>query len=179
MLSKKACTKCGLKKPLDAFYKDARHKDGLCSSCKKCHAKCQKVNPEQQRKASRKYAQRHPERIRARNRSYIRRNPEKKKRWDRQYHLRRQYGITIADYEQLLQASGGCCWLCGTADPVKNKYFHVDHDHSTGAVRGLLCAVCNGYIIGRMEKRGVTPDLITAYLTNDRVQRLLGQSDNK
>ncbi len=85
-----------------------------------------------------------------------------------------------ADFERLLAAGDGCCWLCGTADPgTRNKYFHIDHDHETGAVRGLLCFVCNAHIIGQMEQRGVTPTLLAEYLTSTRVQQLLGQRDNK
>jgi hypothetical protein len=56
----------------------------------------------------------------------------------RDYHLKRRYGITSADFDQILAAQGGVCAVCRTA-----KAEHVDHDHATGQVRGLLCFNCN------------------------------------
>ena len=56
----------------------------------------------------------------------------------RNYHLRRRYGITATDYDVLVEAQGGVCALCHTREPQ-----HVDHDHVTGEVRGVLCSCCN------------------------------------
>jgi hypothetical protein len=52
-----------------------------------------------------------------------------------------QLGITDDDYEALLAAQGGGCAICG--NPPKTRRLHVDHDHKTGKVRGLLCHRCN------------------------------------
>jgi hypothetical protein len=53
------------------------------------------------------------------------------------------YGITPNQYEELLERQGGTCAICPrTADSQKRR-LHVDHDHSTGKVRGLLCDQCN------------------------------------
>ena len=57
----------------------------------------------------------------------------------RTYHLKRRYGITAADADAMLEAQGGVCAICRSAPAV-----HVDHDHSTGKVRALLCFNCNG-----------------------------------
>lgn len=57
----------------------------------------------------------------------------------RHYHLRRRYGIGQADFEYLLAEQGGVCAICEAANPE-----HVDHDHATGRVRGILCFNCNG-----------------------------------
>jgi hypothetical protein len=51
--------------------------------------------------------------------------------------LRRRYGITSADVDTLIEAQGGTCAVC----PGKPE--HVDHDHETGRVRGILCFNCN------------------------------------
>jgi len=68
------------------------------------------------------------------------------------YHLKMKYGITVDDYESLLSSQGGVCAICGKAQPGKQRKgsspgrvrrFHVDHDHDTGRVRGLLCLRCN------------------------------------
>jgi hypothetical protein len=64
------------------------------------------------------------------------------KRYMREYHLTRKYGITIADYEQMLAEQYGGCAICGRPEPEDGS-LHVDHDHDTGAVRGLLCFPCN------------------------------------
>jgi Recombination endonuclease VII len=60
---------------------------------------------------------------------------------ERDAHLRRTFGITSADYEDLLARQGGGCGICGRR-PGKTT-LHVDHDHETGEVRGLLCVGCN------------------------------------
>ena len=60
-------------------------------------------------------------------------------------HLKRKYGITLDDYEAMLVAQGGGCAICGAPEP-DGQSLHVDHDHDTGAVRGLLCFTCNAGI---------------------------------
>lgn len=57
----------------------------------------------------------------------------------RTYHLKRRYGITADEADEMLAAQGGVCAICRVAPAV-----HVDHDHETGAVRALLCFNCNG-----------------------------------
>lgn len=55
--------------------------------------------------------------------------------------LRRLYGITSSDYDVILAWQNGRCAGCGTLP--KSRRLHVDHDHKTGEVRGLLCFPCN------------------------------------
>ncbi len=57
----------------------------------------------------------------------------------RTYHLKCRYGITAADADAMLAEQDGLCAICRVAPAV-----HVDHDHATGKVRGLLCFNCNG-----------------------------------
>ena len=71
-------------------------------------------------------------------------------RYHRSYHLRKQYGITIGEYERIMEQQGGCCAICR-----REGRLVVDHDHSCCSgkrtcgkcVRGLLCFRCN-YGIG-------------------------------
>lgn len=62
-------------------------------------------------------------------------------------HLQRQFGITLADYSQMVADRGNKCDICGQPETQtrggKVKALAVDHDHATGAVRGLLCCDCN------------------------------------
>jgi hypothetical protein len=57
-------------------------------------------------------------------------------------YLQRTYGITKAEYDALYEYQGGLCALCRRATG-KSKRLSVDHDHSDGKVRGLLCSTCN------------------------------------
>lgn len=54
---------------------------------------------------------------------------------------RREYGLNRDEYEQMLAAQGGVCAICGGAP--KKKSLAVDHVHSSGKVRALLCHRCN------------------------------------
>lgn len=60
----------------------------------------------------------------------------------RNAHYVRSYGITYADKLAMIAAQGGKCGIC--AQPlIKPRHTHVDHDHATGKVRGILCRGCN------------------------------------
>ena len=58
----------------------------------------------------------------------------------------KQLGVTDDTYEGMLAEQGGVCAICGA--PPKSRRLHVDHDHRTGAVRGLLCFHCNRALAG-------------------------------
>lgn len=55
--------------------------------------------------------------------------------------LKKLYGITMDIYDALNSAQGGCCAVCGKQSD--GRRLDIDHDHTTGKVRGLLCAACN------------------------------------
>lgn len=67
-------------------------------------------------------------------------------RHDRDAYLRRKYGLSLEEYGDILAAQGGRCGNpgCRTKAPGgRYNQWHVDHDHVTGDVRGLLCNACN------------------------------------
>lgn len=69
---------------------------------------------------------------------FVRRRDEHRINW------LRQYGLTVEQYDTMLTSQGGGCAICGTQTlPARGGCFAVDHDHGTGAVRGLLCTECN------------------------------------
>jgi hypothetical protein len=65
----------------------------------------------------------------------------------REYHLRRRYGIGEAEFRAMFEAQGGLCAICQEKPAV-----HVEHDHATGAIRGLACFNCNG-ALGHVQDR--------------------------
>lgn len=65
------------------------------------------------------------------------------KQYMRDSHIRRKYGLTPAQYADLLTQQGSRCASCGGADPKHKHGWQVDHDHTTGRVRGILCCPCN------------------------------------
>ena len=59
-------------------------------------------------------------------------------------HRLKRYGITVADYDAMVERQGNRCACCGATSPGANRVaWLVDHDHTTNAVRGLLCYLCN------------------------------------
>ena len=72
----------------------------------------------------------------------------------RQYYLKRKYGITEEQYDYLLRKQEFRCGVCGRPSVGFKSRLCVDHDHSTGEVRGLLCNYCNRRIVGRHRSQG-------------------------
>lgn len=133
----KECPRCGEVKRAKDFHKAAGSKDGLQNWCKAC--KHQFINE-----------------WRAANVERVRRDVYKA-------NLRRNYGLTLDEYEELFARQRGLCAICGSLETAKNRdgslrRLHVDHDHHTGAIRGLLCSACNS-VLGYIEAK---PDRLAA-----------------
>lgn len=60
--------------------------------------------------------------------------------------IRKKYGITKNQYDNLLQKQGGGCAICGRVEEPDGRRLSIDHDHNTGEVRGILCNNCNNGI---------------------------------
>ncbi len=69
-------------------------------------------------------------------------NPVKRYEKGRQYSLKRIYNLTVAEYQALLNNQDNRCLICQTPE-WDGKKPHIDHDHKTNQVRGILCASCN------------------------------------
>ena len=122
----KVCKKCDVAKPKTQFSPAKTNRDKLSSWCRPCAAR---------------YA--------AEKRTYdpllSRRNA-----------LKSKYGLTLEQYDEMLDAQGGACAIC-KAPPV-NTPLHVDHDHSCcpgritcgKCLRSLLCTYCNNFL-GKLE----------------------------
>lgn len=78
----------------------------------------------------------------------------------RHYHLLRRYGIGAKQVEAMIRAQGGRCAIC-KSEPA----MHVDHDHETGLIRGVLCFGCNGGL-GQFRDDATTLARAIEYLEN-------------
>ncbi len=140
----KRCKKCGAVKPMSDFHRDAAANDGRRNECKVCNLAAQtakrRANPQANRDRVRQWQRANPEKVAARRAAYVASG------WrsisNRKSHLKRRFGLTLEQYDEMLRSQGGGCALCGRA-PREGKALHVDHDHETGRVRGLLCFTCN------------------------------------
>lgn len=143
----KVCRICEVAKPLDEFGSHARHSDGKQNYCKPCRNALNRdlLTPEQ--KATKKRnAQRYAlvEDRKVRRRGY-------------------RYNLSPAEFEAMNTAQNGRCAICGGTETYEHRTLCVDHDHATGAVRGLLCTRCNKALGGFQD----SPDLLmsaVAYL---------------
>ena len=59
---------------------------------------------------------------------------------NRRYNLKSKFGLTPEQFDDMLKAQSGVCAICGRQPEGR---LHVDHDHASGRVRGLLCRPCN------------------------------------
>ena len=118
----KTCKNCLVEKPLDEFYTHKRTRDGKGSWCKKCLI--QKTTEK-------------------------RKDPKQKELWKeygRKSSLKHRYGITLQNYDAMVEEQAGVCAICKTntnGGRGLGSRLAVDHDHITGLVRGLLCSMCN------------------------------------
>jgi len=84
------------------------------------------------------------------------------KRRERDY--LRKYNITLVDYDYMLEEQGHECAICGT-EPFKER-FKVDHCHTTGRVRGLLCNHCN-LMLGHAQDNKEVLNKAIRYLSSE------------
>lgn len=90
----------------------------------------------------------------------------KKREASRNNNLVRNFGITLDEYNHKLRGQGGVCEICRRLPPA-TRNLAVDHNHSTGEVRGLLCTQCNilvGYLERNIAKGGI--EYLIRYNTN-------------
>lgn len=135
----KTCRVCQRAKPLDAFYITKYGAAGRRGTCKVCT----KIKAR-------------PARV-----DQIRRQNLK------------NYGMTIAEYDALFAAQDGRCAICDEPEKIISRNgqpfrLAVDHDHQTGAARGLLCALCNR-MVGHLESRADMVSRMQAYLAQHKV----------
>jgi hypothetical protein len=146
----KTCGTCEQMKPWSSFGKNRATEDGHRHECRDCRNAALRALPSEhpvKEKARERHRQRYAnpaireqERIRSRARYHAK--PDIFRERHRKEKLKREFGITVEEWDALFSAQGGRCAICGT-DDFKGRRPHTDHCHATGEVRGLLCKRCN------------------------------------
>lgn len=89
------------------------------------------------------YKEKYPDKIKESKKKYKKKNPEKFKKYKKEYQAKRRlnkFNLSIDDYNILLKNQGSRCAICKKESA---RTLHIDHDHVTGRIRGLLCVSCN------------------------------------
>lgn len=174
----KTCSRCKQQKALDEFPCCAKKKDGRHSYCRLCNtavvADWKARNPDRAKSLEAGYRARNLDQVRERNRTFRALYPERMAAATAKYRAAnsdkvqrsftrsqlKKYGLSIEDFDELLAMQDGGCAICGREDygTSQARRLAVDHCHSTGTIRGLLCWNCNT-VLGKFED---DPDRLVA-----------------
>jgi hypothetical protein len=182
----KQCPDCGALRPLEEFGRNKARPDGRAYYCKPCFRRRAGEHYRKAREAAGAVVrprEAHPDGMKrcaqcrevkvladfdkARSQSgghncYCK--PCRRDR-DRAARFLRVYGLTLEARDELIREQGGTCAICREAPPV-----HVDHDHVTGRVRGVVCFRCNSGI-GQFSDRAELMHRAIDYLERTTWQR--------
>ena len=133
-----------------------------------------KTHREQEKEYNRQWIQTHKERLKKHKHQYYQTHKEQQKEYNRQYRkklgenlnfkqFRNYWKLCFPDaFERLLVIQEDRCAVCGVS--LEHHQIHVDHDHKTGLVRGLLCWHCNRYRVAQNRSDNIRQ--VNEYLLN-------------
>lgn len=153
----KKCLGCGKLKRITSFSETLKS----CKSCRKYRLKYYQINRENIRKKAREHYHKNRKVIRKKWKEYYRLNSHKVRNTD----LKREFGITLEDYDRILTRQGGRCAICGILNDNKSPKFHLDHCHNTKKIRGILCRNCN-FLLGNAKDSQQILTKAIEYLNN-------------
>ena len=168
-VSTKLCNVCKEVKSASEFYQTKKSRDGLLSRCKACHRAAvlerQKECPEITNAATRRWKRKHREQYnKAERRRLANQGREKRAVKYRRNDLWRLYEVTPQLYLSKWAEQGEACGICGAKESgAHNRRPAVDHNHSTGQNRGILCHACN-VSLHILERIPDWPEKARAYL---------------
>lgn len=99
-----------------------------------------KANKEKYSAKSKAWREANPEKAQVNRKRHYEENKERSLEYSRWYSLKKKFGLSKEQYEALLEGQNHVCAICGKGC---TKALAVDHCHTTGKVRGLLCNNCN------------------------------------
>lgn len=146
LMKYKICITCSKSKPESEYTKTKT--TGRCNDCwRDWYRNYYKNKRATHLKRSREQYHRDPAKWREYALKYDKenwlKNPAYRKRkstYSWKYHLKRRFGITVEEYDAMLQKQNRVCYVCKN---TQKRRLHVDHNHKTGAIRRLLCSGCN------------------------------------
>lgn len=173
----KVCTKCGIYKSLDEYYRQAHGPFGRKSKCKSCIAAYDATRAALKEERAKKRRETDPDAMERYKASYKRKNARKGKRVNsveinRRNNLRR-YGITLEEFNEMLEAQNNKCAICQVEfNATADRPYHIDHDHACcgktkackKCIRGILCKGCN-IGLGEFKENPTTLLAAVAYLS--------------
>ncbi len=124
---------------------------------KECKARYYQEHKAKCDTANKKWIKEHPKEFRKIQQKYMITKGNKKKRGakNRKYNLKKYFGLTIEQYDQMSEKQNHVCAICGKTETVKNQHgllrLSVDHNHTTDKIRGLLCSKCN-FLLGHADE---------------------------
>lgn len=146
----KTCSTCKTDKPLNEFHNSLKLAKGLSVRCKVCANKATRLS----------YNENNSWNL-IKSREYRANNPDA----GRNAKFKYKYGISLNDYNEILERQGFTCAICQVLYSPKYK-LDVDHNHVTGKVRGLLCRSCN-LAIGQLKDSPIILSRAAAYLQTE------------
>lgn len=146
-MKNKKCSICKMDKELKEFSPNKSKRSGISSYCKPCKSvygkKWNKENQEKKRIYNKQRYSDCREQIREKQNIWYKNNSEKHCDNNWKAKIKRNYGLSIEDYNNLYLKQEGKCKICERHQDDFKKRLSVDHCHKTGKIRGLLCDDCN------------------------------------
>jgi hypothetical protein len=119
-------------------------RDGYRNDCKACNLLAKRAryqrDPKSHIERVQRWREKNPERYRSTQQAYKAKNRQRIQQQNRERHLRKKYGLSLGEFESLVDQQLGRCAICKID---LGSDLHVDHEHVTGRIRGLLCGKCN------------------------------------
>ena len=145
-MKNKKCPKCGFVGSTELFSRSAKTKDGYRSWCKGCDARYShewgQRNKPWRSKTTLAWREKNKHRWKEYVAKYQKEHRDRYLHSQRKSQLKVSYGLSIEAYESIFKFQNGACAIC-KGQNMDGKRLAVDHCHSTGKIRGLLCSNCN------------------------------------
>ncbi len=136
-MTEKCCRTCKLVKPLADFQKG----QPMCRPCRRTQRQAEyRANPAPRKAAAKAWYHSNRDLAKKRHDEWRKKNPTA----HRKSYYRKVYGITPEERVAQISVQGAACAICKRSfSEMPDRHVHVDHDHKTGQVRGILCHWCN------------------------------------
>ena len=182
----KICTICKKDQDISFYHNSKNMKDKHCSYCKECDKiRKQKLNTPEYLRA--RYLKNREKNIAACRSSYLKHKAKRqitqKKRYEATKHILKdkwkskkilnEFGnpFGLEDYLIAMKKTNGVCEMCGTDGSTHKKRLCMDHDHSTGIFRGVLCGFCNS-ILGYAKDNPTILQKGVEYLNKSKIMKM-------